>query len=136
MPCKLWEGAATRGRGVVRVGGQNVYVYRLAYCKANGKSLDDIRGVVIRHKCDVSLCYEETHLVAGAQKQNIRDAVDRGQMPKGEQKCNAILTEEKVREIRVKYKAGAYQRELAAEYGVSPDTIRSCVNRKSWKHVK
>lgn len=55
----------------------------------------------------------------------------------GEEHHLAVLTEDRVREIRAAYdgKHGAYTR-LAWQYGVHPDTIKQVVTRVTWKHVK
>lgn len=46
------------------------------------------------------------------------------------------LTENQVKEIRLKYKPRVYTREmLAKEYGVKVSCIKDIVNRKSWRHI-
>jgi hypothetical protein len=55
----------------------------------------------------------------------------------GESNVSAKITDEIVREIRVRYdKDKMTTRELAAEYGVSYMTISRVVNRQTWKHVE
>jgi hypothetical protein len=55
---------------------------------------------------------------------------------KGSKIGTAKLNEEKVKEIREKFKPRIYTRKmLAAEYGVSPSTIQDVILR-GWKHVK
>lgn len=65
----------------------------------------------------------------GTAQDNMRDAAGKGCMAKK-------LTEEDVREIRVKHTAGMSGYKLAAEYGVSQTTIGCVVKRKSWLHVE
>jgi hypothetical protein len=55
--------------------------------------------------------------------------------PVGERASRSLLTEAAVREIRARVAAGAVQRHLAAEYGVSPATICNIVKRKGWTHL-
>ncbi len=63
-------------------------------------------------------------------------SVSRGQVT-GESCPWAILTEEKVREIRERYATGNHtQQALATEFGVHIMTINAVVNRKRWKHVQ
>lgn len=57
-------------------------------------------------------------------------------MSRGEDHGRAKLTEEKVREIRVRYAAGGVtSRILSCEFGVSRDTIFNVIHRKNWKHI-
>ncbi len=54
---------------------------------------------------------------------------------KGSKNGCAKLNEDKVREIRAKFKPRVYTREmLGKEYGVSPSTIKDVILRR-WKHV-
>lgn len=49
----------------------------------------------------------------------------------------AMLTDDKVREIRAKFKPRIYTRAmLAFEYGVTENCIKDVCIRKSWKHVQ
>lgn len=48
----------------------------------------------------------------------------------------AKLTKQDVWTIRRRYaKGGVLERELAAEYGVSPQAIGHIVTRRNWKHI-
>lgn len=58
------------------------------------------------------------------------------QKVKGEQNAAAILSEAQVLEIRAKYQPYVYERKrLAAEYGVSMNTIAAIVDGRLWKHL-
>lgn len=55
---------------------------------------------------------------------------------KGSQVHAAKLTEEQVREIRLKRSVGGYSvRQLSAEYGLTIGTIGNIIRRYTWKHV-
>lgn len=54
---------------------------------------------------------------------------------RGEACRHAILTEQKVREIRSRKAAGESTSVLAYEYGVKAVTIRHIITRRLWKHV-
>jgi hypothetical protein len=55
---------------------------------------------------------------------------------KGERNCKAKLTEELVKEIRVKYVKGDTSTiKLASEYGVTQGLISQIVLHRIWKHV-
>lgn len=71
--------------------------------------------------------------------ENQRHALDAGLRKKGEQMGNAKLTEECVRDIRRRFKAGEKQRDIAKIYGVSQNRVWAlCTDdpkHRSWKHV-
>jgi transcriptional regulator len=47
----------------------------------------------------------------------------------------AKLTEEKVREIRLRVAAGQKQTSVAREFGVRNTNVSAIVRRETWKHV-
>lgn len=53
----------------------------------------------------------------------------------GEMNGQAKLTEQAVRDIRVRYARKEETRAIAKLYGVHPYTVRKVANRKTWKHV-
>lgn len=54
---------------------------------------------------------------------------------RGERAAGAKLTEDKVKEMRVKYAYGATTEELAEEYGVSRSNANRAICGKNWGHV-
>ena len=82
-------------------------------------------------------------------KENTKHAIDNGLfyfnsskesinkiIKKGSLNGNALLSEEKVLEIRKKYKPRIYTKAmLALEYGVKESCIKDVVNRNSWNHI-
>ena len=87
------------------------------------------------HTCDNKACVNPAHLVIGTNKQNVKDAYDRGLATArtGQQSRNAKLTDKQAVEIREAYKAKLHnQYELAAIYGVCQRTISKVVNRSSY----
>jgi len=76
----------------------------------------------VLHKCDVRNCVNPKHLFLGTNKDNVDDKVikDRQVYNIGERHGMHILSDSQVEIIRQRYAAGdIFQRELAAEYGVS-----------------
>lgn len=72
------------------------------------------------------------------QSGNLKHAVKMGLLvnPKGEEHWCAKLSEEKVKEIRKKYKPHIYtQKMLADEYGVSRSNIKFILANKIWKDI-
>lgn len=55
---------------------------------------------------------------------------------KGSQHYNSKLTEDLVREMRIKFKNGSTPYQMAKEYGVNDKTIRQACLDITWKHVK
>jgi hypothetical protein len=65
-----------------------------------------------------------------------KDNVRNSNTQKGEQRYNAILTEESVKKIRSEYvMGGIMQKDLATRYHVNSTTIRDVLIKKTWKHV-
>jgi hypothetical protein len=68
---------------------------------------------------------------------NMRMAVDQGFMKKGENNCNAKLTEAMVLKIKTEYVPRKVTcKSLAEKYGVCPSAIQSIVRGRNWKHVE
>lgn len=74
-------------------------------------------------------CVHPLHLRWGTQEANMRDSVDDGTRCRGEVQHASKLTEDAVREIR---SSNARQIDLAAKFGVVPDTIRRVKKREAW----
>jgi hypothetical protein len=76
----------------------------------------------------------EDHLFLGTDADNIADMTRKGRRndAKGEDKYNAILTEDQVREIR----SGPYgYKRTAKMYGITKTNVRNIRLGKKWKHV-
>ena len=58
-----------------------------------------------------------------------------GVRPHGSAKPQAALTEDIVRECRIRWAAGETQQDLAAEYGVSKPTMHKAIMGKTWQHA-
>jgi len=76
--CWLWRPPhSAHGYGRMRVNTVLYFAHRIAYMDCTGPIPE---GLVIRHQCDVSACCNPSHLLAGTQKENMQDAVDRGRL--------------------------------------------------------
>jgi hypothetical protein len=60
---------------IYRIRNGPIHAHRIAYAIANGKCP---AGRVIMHLCDNKLCVNPAHLRAGSQKENVRDAMEKG----------------------------------------------------------
>ena len=138
--CLNWTGAKTvDGYGHLSVNRKRIYVHRVSFCDANGLSLADIDGLVVRHKCDTPSCYKPSHLELGTQAENMRDMWSRGRgktNPKrGNSNGNAKLTPKIVEEIKRLYVKGSRDfncTTLGARFGVDRTQIHNIVTGRQW----
>ncbi len=105
--------------------------HRLAYELTHGPIPS---GLLVLHSCDNPRCVEPSHLTAGTQLQNRRDAVARGRVPAGEKHSQAKLTEEQAREVIRLRQEGADVKEIAAAFGIATVTVYQ-VGRNIWRHI-
>lgn len=132
-PTECWPFVGARdkdGYGLYRPPrSRMVRAHRHAFTLANGAIPD---GNMVCHTCDNPACCNAAHLFAGTAADNHNDMVQKGRRGRP---C-AVLTEQDVRSIRDVYASGAaFQRELAATYGVSQATISSIIRRETWRTV-
>jgi hypothetical protein len=131
--CWLWTGKKHQhGYGLLRAGRQNdsyLRAHRVAWEIINGPIPP---GLCVLHRCDVPACVRPDHLFLGTQTDNNRDKHAKGRTARGEQAGRAKLTILQVREIRARHTAGATQRALATEYGVTENAVWNLVNGRTW----
>lgn len=117
----------------------STYRHRLVYCDANNVAIENIRGDVIRHKCDNPRCINPAHLEIGTQLENIQDRDTRGRTALGIQHGLAKLTADNVRFIRENYRGGRGSQyntvTLGRMFGVSPRNITDILRHTTWKHI-
>lgn len=89
-------------------------------------------GLVARHKCDNPPCVNRIHLLTGTRLDNVRDAVERDRLDRGEDHVNSKLTDAAVRAIRA---SGESNAALALRYGVCRATVRCAREGRTWVHV-
>lgn len=142
-PCWIWNGATIFYKksgfryGRIAIGPHKKFksylVHRLSFLIFN-KAVPE--GCLVRHKCDMPLCVNPDHLESGSYCDNAKDTVDHGHYPKGEQTFNSKLTDNSVRDMRLRHKTGETMRSLGIEYGVSQVAARLAIIGKTWRHVK
>lgn len=149
LPDECWEWTACRGTdpyGNIRYGffgfrGKNQLAHRIAWVIANG---DIPEGMQVLHKCDNPGCCNPAHLFLGTPADNMQDKCNKGRQSHcgtkspchGTKSPHAKLTEETIREIRLRYQAGGIRhKDLAAEYGVAKSLIARIIRRESWAWV-
>jgi hypothetical protein len=125
--CWLWTGWKSHGYGMFIVNGRRQLCHRVSWI-LSGKTIPE--GHVIRHKCLNKNCVNPGHLETGTVAENNADMIRDGTSTRGIKHPSAKLTEEQVRQIRVR--ADKTQTLLAEEYGVSYQTIWNIIHRKKW----
>lgn len=118
--CEEWQGAAIKGRGVIRFDGKLQYVHRARRLLEDGLELD--ASGPVRQTCGNRLCAALEHLVHGGPKAPAL----------GERNGRSKLSDEQVRAIRADERSHSM---VAAEYGVSVPTISQLRLGRTWRHI-
>lgn len=136
--CWIWTGAPVRrGYGSISVDGRRVPASHAAWFVATGSW----PTLWVCHKCDGGpiKCVRPDHLFLGTRADNMRDMVTKGRSRNrptpGELHHAAKLTEQLVREARVRHAAGESIASIARAMGESYSTLKSAIGRRSWRHV-
>ena len=131
--CIEFTGARANSYGVFWYNNRNVYAHRFAWELHNGPIPKDL---CVLHKCDNPTCVNPDHLFLGTDKDNVADATAKGRRAPQRGKLNhaAVLTEEKVRQIRTLLAVGTTHREIAEQFRISPGTVTdiNCGRRWGW----
>lgn len=135
--CWNWTGLKNEtGYGQIKVGSRRVRVHRLV---AHLKGILDIKGELEAcHTCDNPSCFNPDHLFAASHRENMQDRAAKGRyagISRGEAQGSSKLTEDQVRQIRIRAEAGEMNTEIARAFSVAPSTIGGIVKRHSWRHV-
>lgn len=108
------------------------------------------KGSLVLHKCDNRACVNPEHTFFGTHKDNTRDMHQKGRANQrpgweammrvrrirvGESNHKSKLTEKQVVYILSKKMKFGDISNLARKYGVSHESIRKVVARKSWRHI-
>jgi hypothetical protein len=126
--CWPWTGARfTHGYGRVRriFGRAQMTTHRLAFFLAHGRWPEP----VARHTCDNKTCCNPAHLIEGTIGDNVRDAVERGLIRRGERAAGAKLTAKQVTSIR---KSKLPHTTLGQRFGVHDTTIIRIRRHETW----
>lgn len=139
--CIEWTGTKHKqGYGRLILRGKLVLAHRVAYCEQHGLSLNEIAGMVVRHKCDNPSCVNPEHLEIGTQSDNVADCESRGRArhPSCESNGRAKLTAEDVLAIRKRCVKGCRVngvKAIARDLKMSDSTIGGIVSGVYWVGV-
>jgi len=130
--CWLWTACCcNNGHGQFSYNGKTVLAHRFSLLLA-GHTIPE--GMCVCHAphsiCGHRNCVNPQHLRVDTIAANNRDMIADGTSTRGTKHTNCKLTEEQVREIRIRCTES--QRELAEEFGVSRYTINLIINKKRW----
>jgi hypothetical protein len=87
------------------------------------------------HSCDDTTCANFKHLKWGTWAQNIADRDAKGRTSRGSMMACSKLNEALVFYLRERFRDGDQLKGLAADFGLSPCTIRDAVYGRTWTHV-
>lgn len=134
---ECWEWISTinqdSGYGMFWLNGKYELAHRVSYTWSHGQIP---RGLYILHRCDNRRCVRPDHLFAGTQADNGADMVAKGRSARGRNHSaytskRLKLTDEQVAAVIARYRAGgATQKQVAAEFGISPSLVGFYVNGK------
>lgn len=123
------------GYGNFSVAGVSISAHRFSWELHHGPIP---AGMFVCHRCDNPPCVRPDHMFLGTNADNNRDMRDKGRASggaRGEQNHVALLTDEAVRDIRVRIARGETQSSIASVYGVHKSTIGKVSSGKNWGHV-
>lgn len=124
----------SRGHKLVHHNGSMRLAHRVMWEIVNGEIPD---GLLVLHKCDNPKCVNVDHLYLGTYKDNMRDALERGQQRprRGEEAGAHKLTDSDVRAIRIMAGQGISHSDIARMFSVTQQNIRCIVERATWRHI-
>lgn len=113
--CILWEGKTrSQGRyGYLYFKGKTISAHRHAWELINGSIPN---GMIICHKCDVSLCVNPNHMFLGTHKDNMQDCKKKGRLNTKRQ--DGVFNNNANPELILKYNEIKIDRENGATYSV------------------
>lgn len=109
-----------------KLNGKKVRAHRAAFVLARGPIP---AGLMVLHTCDVRQCVNPDHLFVGTNADNMRDMATKG-------RAKAILSADKVKQVRQMHTNGYKQWVIAQSLGVSRQTISAIICGTRRKYVE
>jgi len=130
--CWEWTGYKTpNGYGWCTFNGKTEFSHRVAFRIWKGNIPDKM---VVRHRC-INKCVNPAHLEIGTYSDNQKDRIRDGTDGNGIKNSQTILTDENVREIRMRRSMGEKLLPIAITFGVKQNTISRICRHDIWKHI-
>lgn len=129
--CWLWTGSTRLGYGRVKQGGKLLSAHRVSWELTQGQVPG---GLCVLHRCDVRNCVNPRHLFLGTEVDNRRDCIRKGRavFRKGATHPSTKLTPKTAAQIRVDYRMGYYQVEIARKFNLSQTHVSRVIRGESW----
>jgi hypothetical protein len=128
--CWEWRGHRNSdGYGSFGVtAGDSWLAHRLAYHLTFGTIPE---GTYVLHRCDNPGC------VLGTQSDNMQDSISKGRFHRacGERASLSKMTTAQVLEIRRRRRTGELLRDIAKDFGLTPEGTGAIALRKVWNHI-
>ncbi len=134
--CRVWTGKLDRdGYGLVKTHKKAFKAHRLWWLVTHGSIP---AGQFVLHKCPNGTrrdCIRGTHLFLGTKKDNTAYAIKEGRLLAGERTPQAILTDQEVRMVLARYRAGEKQAMIAHSYKIDVSVVWNIIHGFSWSDV-
>jgi hypothetical protein len=113
---------------------RSLTAHRYAWILTHGEPPE---GAHILHQCDNPPCCNPSHLRLGTHQENMADQRSKGRHVHGERSRRNRLTFQQAQEVKRRFRfytpRKTNARELAAEYGVTPQVIYLAGTGRTWK---
>ena len=127
--CWLWQGDTNHnGYGVFVYQGRKHPAHELALSFTTGEKRLDALDTC--HVCDNPPCCNPTHLRFDTRLSNVREMYERGRAARP-----GRLTDEQVVLMRERRAAGALQKDLARDFGITDGQVSLIIRGLRWKDV-
>lgn len=131
--CWPWQGSIdSHGYGRISVGGKGLLAHRVIF---GLEARTDPGELLVCHTCDNRNCCNPAHLFLGTPADNLRDAAEKGRMPRGEEAARSKLTALAVREIRYLDAHGVPRGVIAQKFAITRANVGYICRRNTWRHV-
>lgn len=131
--CWIWKGQKREGYGRLKIDGHFVGAHRISYEIHFGEFS---KNLCVLHRCDNPSCVNPDHLFLGSHEDNMKDMAKKGRGKSGrysgQKHAVCKLTESDVLSIRCDQRT---QDVIAADYGVSRNSIYKVKARRTWTNV-
>lgn len=134
---KCWNflAAFTRdGYGQLGIDGSMRRAHRISWILKHGKIP---KGKYVLHTCDNRKCVNPKHLFIGNQKDNMVDMMNKGRNAdtSGENNGRHRLDKNAIKVIKILYKDGMSQKDIANKFYVGRSTISHLLVGDTWKKI-